>query len=114
MVRDGFVALGMEAEYLFAFADCAGPAYLRSGVDVLIQKAFFLPSNQEDLLSTSGRMIYGGTPRVRLAIYSARSVFNNNIGGEPCRPVEGAMRPVRPVVEQDVAAWRLTAPFRLK
>jgi hypothetical protein len=114
IVRDGIVALPDEAEYLFASADCAGPAYLSSGVDVLIQKAIFYPSNHEDELSTSGRMIYGGTPRVRLAIYSVRTVYTHDISGDPCRPVEGLMMTVRPVVEQDIATWRLTAPFRLK
>lgn len=115
IVRDGIYYLGFTPQYNYASADCSGPAYLENDMDVLVQRAFFIPPNQDDRWSTKGLIIYGGTPRVRLAIYSARSKFNYNIGDGPCTPYGGGeMMTVRPVVEQDIASWRLTAPFKIK
>jgi hypothetical protein len=114
VVVEGIRYTGHPIEYLYQTADCSGVAYIDNDVNNLVQQARFIPSDQDARWGTDGLLVYGGEMRIRMAIYSARSKFNYNIGDGPCTSIPGEMRTVRMATEVSVKSLRLTAPFKLK
>ena len=112
------VAEGLRSTFGPAFyyptADCSGVAYMESDLNQLIQPGAFIPKNRDDRYSLEGTLIYGGTTRTRLAVYSVRIKYEANGSEGPCTSWGPEMMTVRPAVEQDITSWRLAAPFRIK
>lgn len=114
VARGGLLNSGGSLQYEYTSIDCTGPAYFSDDVNTLTTRGYLIPPSKDDRWSTKGVLVYAGEPRAKLSIYSARSKFNYNIGDGPCTQVEPSLKDVRPVVQQDVSSWRLTAPFKIK